>query len=208
MFKFIGFLLIPLVLFSAETVKREYRFDEPRIIDNVAYLKGCYSTREAFAPNIPVRPVKLLIPQGHQVVSFSVSHGTPVLMKGEYFLNPFRPSGRLSIGPPRDYYKKRSNEYSRDSFYPTAVRSENYYTQVKNGNTIFLARLNPVQYNAVTGKIKYYKNISVSVNTEPARTSLPKYYCTPSIKGYLKLLVDNHDAVDKLPLTEKNADSY
>ena len=129
-------LLLSVLLVSAETIIRTYHFDEPEIIDNTARLKGCYSTREAFAPCVPVKPVKLLVPRGHDVVSFTVSYSEPVFMKGDYYLKPFRPSGRISVGPPRDYYTRKSNQYNGNVFYPAAVKVEDFYTQVKNYHTM------------------------------------------------------------------------
>jgi hypothetical protein len=79
---------------------------------------------------------------------------------------------------------------------------------IKNGHTIFLTTIKPMQYNAATGQIKYFKNMSVEVLTETTRAPLPMYHCTPFIKSYLKHLVDNNEAVDKLALSEQKADEY
>lgn len=201
-------LLLPVLLFSAQTITQNYSFEEPQIIDGVAYLQGCRTSRDAFAPCVAEKPVKLLVPYGHKIVSFSVNYGEPTLMKGQHSLVPFRPSGRLSVSPPKGYYTRMSDIYARDSFFPAAVRSDRYHTQVKNGHTIFLTKVNPVQYNAISGQIRYFKNISINLFTEPTRAGLPKYHCTPFIKSYLKLMVDNTAAVDQLALSEQRPDDY
>lgn len=205
--KILPFLLIPVFLYSAEVTK-DYQFNVPVIKDGKMYINGCRLNRDAFAPCVSVKPVKLLIPYGHDVVSFNVTYGEPIVMEGEYSLVPFRPCGRRSVLPPKDYYTTLSDVYTKNSFYPISVRSQDFRVQYKNGFGIFLTMLRPAQYNVMTGKIRYFKNISVSVQTRVTRAPLPKYHCTPFTKGYLKLLVDNPEVVDKLPVIQKDADDY
>jgi hypothetical protein len=205
--KVLPFLLIPLLLYSAEVTKK-YSFNTPVIDEGKMYMNGCRLNREAFAPCVAVKPVKLFIPYGHEVVSFNVTYGEPVLMDGEYSLVPFRPCGRRSFKPPKDYYSRLSEVYTKNSLYPAAVRSQDYRIQYKNGFPIFLTMLKPAQYNATTGKIQYFTSMTVSVQTQASRAPLPKYHCTPFTKGYLKLLVDNPEAIDNLPVIQKDADDY
>lgn len=200
------FLIIPGLLFSAE-IQKVYKFGTPHVANGRVYMKDCRLARGAFAPKTVIKPVKLLLPYGHKAVSFDVQYGNPITLKGEHELQPFRPSGRISVGPPAGYYTKRSPEYLSNRFYPAAVRSQDFNIQYKNGHAIFITKLNPVQYNAMTGKLRYFENISVTVHTEATRGA-PTYRCTPFIKSQLLSMVDNTEAVSGLKMTTKDADDY
>lgn len=201
------FLLLPGVLFSAEFIEKDYIFDVPQVRDEAVFLKGCRTSRQGFEPMVAVRPVTLLLPKGQEAVSFDVQYSGLTLLNGEYHLKPFTPSVNLEKGPHPDLHTLRSPVYEKNEFYPGAVRSNWFRMQYKNGHPIFVTLIKPVQYNPITGKIRYYKKISLKVYTAPTRSSAV-YKCTPFIKSQLQSLVDNAEAVSDLALTKQQTDDY
>ncbi len=200
------FLIIPAILF-ASVLESEYSFSKPVITRGAAIIEGCRFTRDAFAPLVPVKPIRVLIPYGEAVESFDVVYDNPIYLDGKHYLAPFRPGGKIGSAPPKDYLTRSSSFYDRDAFYPSSVKSQNFYTMRKNGHSIFIALLHPVQYNPVTGKIRYYNHISVSINTRKAR-NVSVYKCNAFIRSQLKRLVDNPAEVDKLPDSKTSSTDY
>lgn len=204
--KLLPFLLIPGLLF-ASVVEMEYSFSKPVISKGAAIVQGCRFSRDAFAPLISVKQVRVLIPYGQAVESFDVEYGNPIYLDGKFSLIPYKPDGRISVAPPKDYLTRSSSVYDKDEFYPASVKSKDFYIMKKNGHSIFVALLNPVQYNPVTGLIRYYNTISVKVNIA-ATSDLPVYKCNNFIRSQLRHLVDNPAEVEKLQDSKAGPNDY
>ncbi len=170
-------------------------------------MNGCRSADVPFAPCRPTRDVTLLLPRGEEAVSYDISYEKPVILSGKYSVSAFRPGGRISAKPPQNYYRRRSEVYTINAFFPYSVKSERFFTHNKNGHSIFMAAIHPVQYNPVSGEIRYYSKISVSVNTTPAKMRAV-YKCSPFIKSWLADMVDNPEAVLSLPFSSRGPDDY
>lgn len=202
------FLLIPGLVLVFADVGKVFEFEPPRIVDGVVVMNGCRSARDGFAPMVAEKPVHLALPLGHEAVSFAVSYNGLTELSGEYHVKPYIPSFDISKGPHPETGKIRSAAYNTNAFLPEAKRSGWFTTQYKCGIPIFTTSLNPVQYNAVTGKIKYYTSIAISVQTQPAQRAALPVVCTPFTKSLLQTLVDNKEDVAAIPNTQKDEDDY
>jgi len=206
-------LFLVLVLFVAiiygNTVTKSYSFTEtPQVKDGKVYLDGCHLRYTHFAPSVVEKPVVLLLPDGQEAVSVDVAYEGKVVLQGEYELNPVFPGVRIDAPPPaRSFYETRSEVYTRNEFYPPIKRSQWFNNQYKNGHPIVITTVNPVQYNPVTSQIQYYKNITVTVHTQPQEKAVAAF-CTPSIKSELASMVDNPEAVANLANREQRAGEY
>ncbi len=190
--------LLPIFLFAGN-VTHQYTFDTPLVKEGKALLQGCHLTGSPGMPCVAQKSVKLLLPKGHEAISYSVHYGEPHYLKGQYQLHNF---------PMLDQAGKNNDSTSIDNaFYPSSMKSEDFTTQYKNGNAIFIAAIKPVQYNSVTQELRYYRNVSVSVQTRSKRSG-KLYKCTPAIKNQIASLVDNPEAVNSLLLTKKGPDDY
>ncbi len=161
-----------------------------------------------FSPCVPSKPISLRLPQGEEAVSFDVTYSKPVTIKGQFYVQPFRPGGRNNVAPPQDYYTRSSSVYDVDAFYPAQIESPRFFTHFRYGHSIFIASLRPVQYNPVTGELKYFEKISVSVTTEKKRGPLPVYKFSPFIKSQLQVELDNPETLDGIPYTPRDGDDY
>ena len=99
--KLLPFLLIPGLLF-ASVLEMEYSFSKPVIAKGAAIVPGCRFTRDAFAPLVPVKTVRMLVPHGQAVESFDVEYESPVYLDRKNSLLPYRPGGRMSVDAPKD----------------------------------------------------------------------------------------------------------
>ncbi|MBN2036536.1 MAG: hypothetical protein JW768_07315 [Chitinispirillaceae bacterium] len=179
-------------------------------------MEGCSPAYNDFLPRIAVRPVTLLLPAGHKALSMDVDYSEPILLDGTFQLDPHIPAVNKMHRQLRQVPDRyRSLVYARNAFYPATPKSGTFRTQYKNGHPLFVSSLFPVQYNPVTGKIRYFKKITVTITTTPSiglfksadEAPLPPQ-CTPAIKSQLGIMVDNADAVASVPLTARSAASY
>ncbi len=204
--KLLPVILFPVIVLSA-VLEHEYNFSKPFVENGIVWMKGCRPIKDPFTPCVSIKTVRLLVPYGQKPVSYRVSYGEATYLEGVHRVALFRPGGRISAGgPPKDYFKRKSSLCDKDQFYPVLKRSNHFYTQQKNGYAIFIAKINPVQYNPVTGKIRFYKDIKVTVTTEATRSPVRKLF--PYTKSLLQLYADNPELLENEPYTEKSADSY
>ncbi|MBN2189017.1 MAG: hypothetical protein JW699_06155, partial [Chitinispirillaceae bacterium] len=60
-------LALPVVL-QAGNVGHEYVFSDPVVENDAVTMRGCHPFHMAFAPSIPVKSVRLLLPDGERAV--------------------------------------------------------------------------------------------------------------------------------------------
>ncbi|MFC1476660.1 C25 family cysteine peptidase, partial [Fibrobacterota bacterium] len=196
-----------ILLFSAEFVNHNYSFKEPKIVDGKVSLEGCRTSRQGFAPMVAVKPVALVLPINHTAVSFEVEYNDLTPLAGEHYLKPFRPSVEIGKKAYPGFHTQKSDVYKRNENFPAAVRSNWFRIQYKCGIPIFITLLKPVQYNPVTCKIQYFKNVSIKINTIAVRAPAV-YNCTPAAKSSVQGLVDNPEALTDFPITKKDENDY
>jgi len=135
------------------------------------------------------KTARLLLPEGHTAVSCDILYDTPTELKDNF-------SGSIP-----------AYDSDHDEFYPAASSNKEFTVIRKNGYAVFTTTLFPVQYNPVSGKMRYHKRITVAVHTAPVKDPLPcKLF--PWTKSLLKNMVDNPDDVEKLSICRKDADDY
>jgi hypothetical protein len=199
-------LLIPALAFSADVVK-VYDFVAPEVHGGAIALAGCRPSCIAFAPDVPVKNVVLLLPDGQKAVSYHVEYGAPTEFPGTFSIRPFRPGGRLSSRPPADYLLRKSAVYLQDRYFPAApARPGGFSMQYKNGHPLFIAKVNPVQYNPATGRVRYYPRITVTVAT--AASGAIAASGGAFARGAVAALIDNKEAAAKLAGGTVSADDY
>jgi hypothetical protein len=202
---FLFVLLLPELAFPGQVVK-EYAFPSPRFVNGSVSLAGCRPAFIAYAPDVPVKPVVLILPYGQKAVSYRVDYGAPTELAGSFSVGPFRPGGRLSAKPPADYLLHKSAAYFTDRYFPAAVQGNGFAMQYKNGQPLFVAKVNPVQYNPQTGKLRWFNRIRVTVTTAPG--AAPAYKSNPMVRDRLSHLADNPEAAAKLADSPVSSDDY
>jgi len=205
--KVIPLLLIPALLFSAEIVKK-FTFSAPFVSNSVAYMEGCRTSVVPFAPCLATKSVTLVLPYGEEAVAFDVEYGNPIELEKACYLRPFRPGGIITNPPPAGYYTRSSEVYSEDAYYPAEVKSASFVTHYRYGLPMFIATISPVQYNPVTGKLRYFNTINVKVQTAKKSGEVPVYKFNSFIKSLFEAEVDNPEVLEKLPFTPRDGDDY
>lgn len=171
-------------------------------------MQGCNLQMKPFEPRVAAKPVSLLLPQGHEAIACNVSYSKPITLDGAYFVKPFLPGGVVGHTPPQGLKKRRSSVYAKSEFYPPQTRDARFTTHYKSGHPLFMTSVCPVQVNPVTGQVRYFKNVTVTVQTAVIKGAQPAVKTTPAIISQLRLQIDNPDALAKLPLSQMGADDY
>jgi hypothetical protein len=201
----LALLAMPWLVAAAGVVK-EYQFGAPRVSGENVTLPGCRPAFIPFAPDVPVKPVILLLPRGQKAVSYTVKYGPSIEVPGTYYVRPFRPDGRLSAKPPADYLLRKASAYLQNRYFPGTVPSGSFTMQYVSGLPVFIAKVNPVQYNPATGRLKYHTSITVTVET--AAGVAPVYKSNAWVRGTVAAWVDNPEAAAKLADSPVSADDY
>ncbi len=200
-------LIIPTLLFAAK-ISQTYNLPLPEVRNQAIYLEGCQTAVVPFAPKIPSKSVSLKLPYGEVAVSYDVICEEPVEFKNAGYIAPFRPGGRRSAQPPKNYYTRTSSIYSENAFYPAEVKSPKYVTQYRYGHSILTASFRPVQYNPVTGQMRSYRKVTVVVETEKMKEEKPVLKFSPFIKSQLALEIDNPESLEGIAYTPIDKDDY
>lgn len=200
-------LALPAALYAG-IVKQDYVFSAPVIDGDAVTMQGCHPFYMAYAPFVPAKSVRLLLPDGEKAVSYKVSYDGTVTVSGRYAIRPYRPEIRIGSRPPRDYYTRKVSAYLINREFPLKVQSEAFEMQYKGGHPIFMAQIYPVQYNPVSGTVRYFKKMTVTVQTAPANEKPTVYNATPVVKDELARLVDNPAGIAKLTAGPVTANDY
>ena len=200
-------LLVPVLAFSG-FVKQDYFFDSPEIQDNTVCMNGCHPYYADFVPSIPAKTVHILLPEGETAVSFEVTCGDPIEISGRFAIKPYRPELRIGRTAAADFFSRKAPVYQLNRFFPAGVNKGGFDVHYIGGHPVFIAQINPVQYNPVTGVVRYYRSISVSVKTAPDNFPANVIKTTPEIRSHLSKMVDNPQGVSKFAPTEVHDADY
>ena len=153
-------------------------------------LKGCKLYGETGKPRLPVKPLRILLPQDTTVDKITVKTSEEIVVNdvdnielgGEiYTLNENPPTS-----PPDPVYDM-SQPYPGTLFYNGGV-------QYFRGYAILHVNLHPVQYYGDTKTIRYYPEMSIQVTTKPTSHN-PLFRGLERDKKLAMAKVDNPDPV-------------
>jgi len=206
-------LLFVTTILSATVIQQEFTFAQPTIKTIDGYdrisIDGLSVNFIVGHPEIPILPVKMLIPAGEEAVKVELTFKTEEAIDGSYNIYPHQKPYPLSYDGEITFVEPAQEVYSKNEFYPTELVS-NLSTQYLRGYSLALLNVSPVQYNPVTKQLRYYSSVTVSVETEPtseAATSFQKFYRDDqNTKARVKQLVSNPEKVSMYPAANRERD--
>jgi len=159
-------------------------------------------------PIVPVIPVKTIIPKDYSpdLKNITVDRKDKILLSGVHFINYGEATFPLMPGiKPRKVVPKKEI-YDSDNAFPQ--KSFDYIcVQKKHGVSIAYINLYPITYHPKSGKVFYYKTVSLKIPIKKTRTTKGSY-----IKGrienfnYYQTGADNPEAL-KTYITRGPAES-
>ncbi len=200
--------IVLLLSISFGAVTKQYTFKAPTVNNDIISMRGCHLLTRPFEPQVAVKPVTLLLPEGHEAIAVDVDYAEPVALNGSYYAKPFYPGGVIGHTPPKDLFQRKSAVYTTNEFYPQQEKKSRFYTQYKHGHALLLTSVYPVQVNPVTGTVRYFKKVTVTVETAKKRGPQTAVKTSPFILSQLKLFCDNPEALQNISFSKKGADDY
>ncbi|MBN1598315.1 MAG: hypothetical protein JW894_08470 [Bacteroidales bacterium] len=126
-------------------------------------IKGFGKLQDIGAPGLPSRTEKLALPSD-SVAEISVISSEYIELTGFNIhpVQPFEADGVIS----NEGFTINEGIYTSNNYYPGDVAAL-ADIQIYKGTPLAFIKINPIQFNPVTGKVKIYTNISVKVSPEP-----------------------------------------
>lgn len=177
-FKKVGeILVVTLVLLltltfssNAANYRHTYQFISPEIKTlpngkHMVKMKGTRSDAEIVgAPLLPLKTARLFVPANEEVVAIDVKTGRATVLDGPYELQYATSAHPISAKGPFPPDKPSLGIYGKDAFFPPRMSKQNS-PQFLLGVQIVEIELSPIQYNPVSGKLKYFNRVEVSIIT-------------------------------------------
>lgn len=181
---------------SAEEIVLEYTFTEPEItevnISNTTFhnvtMNESVTIGATYCPMLPVKPVRVLLPQNGTLVSINVTYSGNTSLGDEY---------NVTLGPEFFEFNSSQQNQSNQSYfnsskpYPTDLRSSASIYGFR-GYTILVFNLYPVHYINDTGDLYYYENMTVTILTNESGNVSPLFRKLASDEAEMIQRVDDY----------------
>lgn len=181
-----------------------YRFNPPILSEVKVFnhlfsrinIPGMKSQLRIGAPILPMEAARILLPYGKEAADIKIIPGEKVVLEGSYNVEPCqKPYFEREFAPPDPSIYDLSHSYP-PSYYFT-VR-----TDKKRGYRILKIGLSPVSYIPKTGKISFYKELTVVVETKPETTAPNTFRGLAKDAKVIRNQVDNPEVIGTYPLKE------
>jgi hypothetical protein len=145
-------------------------------------------------PILPYKTVKLLIPQGKELQSISITHSNKKPLEGRFNLEYGKTPLPVSSSTP---VVDQPNQaiYSSTTPFPGVLLSQ-VSEQYLRGYKILLLTLHPVQYIPKTRELLYFQTVTVTINLMETNEISPMFRNLPKDTELVLSLVDNPETVE------------
>jgi len=209
-----SFLLIfaAAVAFSGN-IEYTYYFDSPSVKQSGDYqviaFENTFLTGKMGEPALPYQAIKLMLPPGEEAIAVNYSFENEEIMEGDFMIYPQQPSHPYSVGSDGIFHKDDAIYASR-SAYPSAAWGE-YTTQFLNGHSFLLASFTPVKYIPSSGKVSYFKKITVNIetrSTDRAASALKNLNRSAKTTKQLNSFAQNREMIEAYPSKNNRDGEY
>jgi hypothetical protein len=143
-------------------------------------------------PILPYMAISLMLPPGESAESIEIIRENEIVLPESYLLYPKQdviPLSKRHSG----IFLKNEAVYRMNGNYPSSP-SGHLLTQYLNGFAFALSTFTPVNYNPATGKVSYFRDVTVRIKTRPDVNSA----------AALKNLTSSKDALDRVRTFAQN----
>ncbi len=216
------FLLLVVCSFMpllANTVSFNFEIAEPQIDGITAFdnsetydkisIDDCIYLTIPGEPQLPVKPVTLLLPPREKAVNINVHYSNSEILEGDFNIIPNQTPVPMSYQGKISFTTPNQKTYNSNNFYPENLNTE-LTTQYYKGHSIVVTNIYPVQYNPVTKKIIYYSNLEIEIETEfssESDASFSRFFRSDSVTNEeIANAVLNYENINLYPQTEQTRD--
>ncbi len=174
-----------------------YVFEEPVVGKHGVFESVTVSgTHRYGAPGYPVLPFKtarILIPHGEKIVDVEVAAGQEIAVGKGFKVEPGQKPISLCSKDPVEFTPPDEKVYSSHNEFPQDLFSKDYRVQEKRGYSILIVNLFPVRYVPATGRLSYFRDLTLTVKTRKAgRAKKPgNFRGLPGDRRVLEGIADN-----------------
>jgi len=182
--------------------EKKYFFDRPKIknviiqgtnYDEISISDGLGNFKPG-EPNLPAIGVKLLIPQGSEIIDIHLKTGEKVYLGSNFNVKPNRaPIKLLEKNEPSKPFKNELIYNSKEVFPNKSFQIIG--THFFRGYKILILALYPVQYIPSSGDLFYFKDLTVSVKTEKNLDTNPLLRENENDENDLVKKIDNPEII-------------
>ena len=160
-------------------------------------------------PTLPYVAVSLMLPPGESAESIEVIRENEVVLPGSFLLFPKQDVIPLSKKPSGTFLRNEAI-YSLNGNYP-ASPTGHLMTQYLNGFAFALSTFTPLNYNPATGKVSYFKDVTIRIKTRQDQISVNAMRNLTSSKDALnrvRAFAQNPEMINQYPAAPKNPAGY
>ena len=204
------FLFISL---NAEIIEKKYYFNNYEIIELDGYqiinFENTLLTGKAGEPTLPYKDVSLLLPPGEIAESIEIIGYEETELVGFFELYPQQHSQPISEGRSGEFVKDLE-VYNSDVQYPEKLYGE-LSTHFMNGYSFGFSAFTPIKYFPSTGKISFFKKVTVKISTridEKSYQALENLNSSPRTIKKVRRIAQNPKFISCYPEREPREGDY
>jgi len=194
----------------------DFNFSEPDIetferneqVFHRITIDGLSNSADINKPCLPVKPVKVLLPQGTTLANIEIYSNEETVLGYNYNIEH---GGRLI---PISMLNQKENTETSNFYQKSTTNTDSLYEKIgvytSRGFSILHVNLLPVQYDASNGKISYFDKIKLVVKTKPSTFNRGFRGLTKDYE-IVKNIVDNPSYVEtynKVTYVAQTDDNY
>lgn len=151
-------------------IQQTYRFSEPTLtqitLNGMVYnhvgISDISNGGRSGEPNLPIRNVALLLPQGTTVQDIKVQVGNTITLRSDRFIEPIGQPLSLNSEPQTSTPVLDKRIYSSSNIFPDQIFSlTGVYTF--RGFDILIGQIYPVRYSPLSGELLYTPDITLTI---------------------------------------------
>ena len=197
----------------AGTVEKVYFFDackiEARGIYNTVNFTNTMLSGIPGEPVLPYHEIVLLLPPGESAVSIKITGEDETMVPGSFSLFPGQ-YARPTTDTVSHALVRNLAVYQQNAIYPAQPEGK-LITQYLNGYAFALSSFTPLMYNPATGKLSYYRKMTVSITTAHSAssvTAMKNLSSSPGIREKARFFSQNPEMMQQYPVRESPATAY
>jgi len=208
------FLLLVFIMFlQAEIIEKTYHFEDYKIsqIDEyqIINFSNTMPSGKSGEPVLPYHSMSLLVPPGEVAESIEFIGENETQIPGNFNLYPKQYYQPISFGGSGKFVKN-DELYARDAQYPDSQISE-LSTEFMNGYALVLSTFTPMSYNPSLGKISFYQEVTIRIQTKPdirAEQALDNLNSSKQVQKRIEYLSQNPELMSVYPTSNFREGDY
>ena len=206
-------LIFSVLSLNAGVIEKTYYFNDYSVKNIGSYQTIAFPNTMVTGlegePALPYCAVSLILPPGQSAESIEFIGQEETVMDGIFQIYPQQAVRPISKGATGNFLKNES-VYSSNAKYPVKATGQ-LSTQFMNGFALGQSAFTPISYNPATGKVTWYKKVTIRIHTKSDSKSVAALKNITSNQGILesvKKAAQNAEIMAQYPSRKSRTDDY